>query len=232
MAGCEVGRCEWLSSQSEGEGLGLGFDSLSLSACAEGRRPFASAISAEKSESTATASPAVRAPRGFREGSGESSVEGPRSAVAEEERLVCLEGAGRGASGLAWEGGGGREGGCRLERAREGVTVVHRPQQRLLPQVGADALQHRLHTSQRHASPTRASPADDPSPQARVDRVLDHALRLQEGSEKALHTGLLPTWAEKGLLSQRAAPRASRGSLLRSSPRRGRRVARRGARRG
>mmetsp|Transcript_3586 Transcript_3586/g.10756 ORF Transcript_3586/g.10756 Transcript_3586/m.10756 type:complete len:235 (+) Transcript_3586:693-1397(+) len=66
---------------------------------------------------------------------GEERVDRHRLAVAEEERLVCLE------------------------RAREGVTVVHRPQQRLLPQVGADALEHR------------------------VDRVLDHALRLGRAAE-------------------------------------------------
>ena len=76
----------WLSSESEGE------ERLSLSACSEGRRPFASAISAEKSESTATASPAVRAPRGFREGSGKRAAGRDRSAVAEEEGLVRLEG--------------------------------------------------------------------------------------------------------------------------------------------
>eukprot|EP00307_Rebecca_sp_RCC1486_P005143 CAMPEP_0119429382 /NCGR_PEP_ID=MMETSP1335-20130426/42106_1 /TAXON_ID=259385 /ORGANISM="Chrysoculter rhomboideus, Strain RCC1486" /LENGTH=252 /DNA_ID=CAMNT_0007455099 /DNA_START=174 /DNA_END=929 /DNA_ORIENTATION=+ len=51
----------------------------------------------------------------------EGAVNGDRLAVAQLERLR------------------------RLERARERVAEVHRADERLLPQVGADALQHRVH---------------------------------------------------------------------------------------
>ena len=84
-------------------------------------------MSAEKSESTATASPAAvgeggaRAVSGDRRGVARRAIlrAGPVT-VAQVEALV------------------------RLERARERVAVVHRAQQRLLPQIGPDALEHRV----------------------------------------------------------------------------------------
>ena len=48
------------------------------------------------------------------------AVDGDRLAVAQQEALVALE------------------------RAREGVAEVHRAEERLLPQVGPDALEHRV----------------------------------------------------------------------------------------